>query len=251
MRSKRKIPVDKDGFIPESALYAHLLDSDHWSSTGKHRSVSMDRYRAGPVIHVPEGERFTAEELEASGWWDAVNESDLIGVDDGTSYVFRTFPWMDVRLRSIFSRIAIIASVQEQERIIRTMADSFTRNELEAMARGGLVIEVAHAAPLLLSDEPVGSPVVRMPHGFDDETLVRLLLDHLANASGQWVDATHAMEETRIRSGTGTERAKGKRAIRLAAKAIEERGRLLEDVQAASSMGFDGVRVSNRSVRRR
>lgn len=251
MRSKRKIPVDKDGFIPESALYAHLLDSDHWSSTGKHRSVSMDRCRAGPVIHAPEGERFTPGELEASGWWDAVNESDLIGVDDGTSYVFRTFPWMDVRLKSIFSRIAIIASAQEQERIIRTMADSFTRNELEAMARGGLVVEVADAAPLLLSDEPVGSPIVRMPRGFDDEMLVRLLLDHLGQASGQWVDATHAMEEARIRSGAGTERAKGKRAISLAGKAIEERRRLLEDVRVSSSMGFDGFRVRNRGVRRR
>ena len=251
MRSKRKIPVDEEGFIPESALYAHLLDSDHWSSTGKHRSVSIDRYRAGPVIHAPEGERFTAEELEASGWWDAVNESDLIGVDDGTSYVFRTFPWMDVRLKSIFSRIAIIASAQEQERIIRIMADSFTRNELEAMARGGLVIEIADVAPMLLSDEPVGSPVVRMPCGFSDEMLVRLLLDHLGQASGQWVDGTHAMEEAKIRSGTGRERAKGKRAIRLAGRTIEEGGRLLEDVRASSSSGFEGAGIRNNSVRRR
>lgn len=251
MRSKRKIPVDEEGFIPESALYAHLLDSDHWSSTGKHRSVSIDRYRAGPVIHAPEGERFTAEELEASGWWDAVNESDLIGVDDGTSYVFRTFPWMDVRLKSIFSRIAIIASAQEQERIIRIMADSFTRNELEAMARGGLVIETADVAPMLFSDEPVGSPVVRMPHGFSDEMLVRLLLDHLGHASGQWVDGTHAMEEAKIRSGTGRERAKGKRAIRLAGRTIEGGGRLLEDVRVSSSSGFEGAGIRNNGVRRR
>ena len=243
MNRNSRIPADGRGFVEESALYAHLLDSDHWSSTGKHRSVSSDRYKAGPKIHVPEGEAFTAEELEASGWWDAVNGSDLIGVDDGTSYVFRTFTWMDGRLRSVFSRIAIIASAQEQERIIGVMADSFTRGELEDMARGGLVIEVSDSAPMLVSDYDVGSPIARLPRGFSDSMLVRVLLDHLGIVEGQEVDGRCAMEEARIRSGTGRERAKGKRAARLARKAMDEEGRLLEDVRNASPPGCGQPRI--------
>lgn len=243
MKQKSRIPADDRGFVKESALYAHMLDSDHWSSTGKHRSVSSDRYKAGPKIHVPEGEAFTVEELEASGWWDAVNGSDLIGVDDGTSYVFRTFPWMDVRLRSIFSRIAVIASAQEQERIIGIMADSFTRGELEAMARGGLVIEVSDSVPMLFSDEEVGSPIARLPRGFSDPMLVRVLLDHLGIVEGQEVDGRCAMEEANIRTGTERERAKGKRAARMARKTVDGNGRLLEDVRKASPPGLGQPRI--------
>lgn len=207
--TRHRIPADTDGRVPEWAVYAHMLDADNWSSTGKRRSVSADRAKAGPVIHVPEGDGWTAEELRSNGWWDSVNGSDLIGVDDGTSYAFRTFGSMDAGLRSVFSRIAVIADPVTQERIVSAMDASFTRSELELMARAGLVIQVGdhdgrYNGAYMERDPAVGTAVVLLDRGFDDGTLVHELMRHLDALQGMGRDPPYMVAETVIRTMSPT-----------------------------------------------
>lgn len=185
-----RIPVDGDGNVPRWAIYSHMLDADRWSSTGKRRSVSADRAKAGPRIHAPQGEMWTPDELEANGWWDSVNGSDLMGVDDGTSDAFRTFGHMDAGLRSVFSRIAVIAPPDRQEEIVRIMDGSFTRSELELMAREGLVIELGpydhrYRGTYMAGDHDVGTPVVLLDEDFDPGVLVHELIHHLRALQGR------------------------------------------------------------------
>ena len=204
MRTSR-IPRDASGKVPQWAIYAHMLDADRWSSTGKRRSLSADRSKAGPVIHIPEGDGWTPEELDANGWWDSVNGSDLVGVDDGTSEAFRTFDTMDPGLRSIFSRIAILANAGEQANIIDIMDSSFTRSELELMAREGLVIEVVpyhhrYRGTYMSRNPMVGSPVVFLDRDYDPGVLVHELIHHLRAIRGEEQDDPSIVAEAAIRT---------------------------------------------------
>lgn len=218
------IPRDRSGHVPEWALYAHFLDAPRWSSTGKRRTLSADRGKAGPKIHAPKGDRFTPAELEATGWWDAVNESDLIGVDDGTSYAFRTFPWMTPRLRSIFSRIAVLAPASEQERIVRIMSESFTKGELEAMARDGLVVvSGCESASYCRADPRIGCPSVRIPSGCSADVLVNALMRHIAAVGAADYDKGTAQAEARVRAGMEGKRVIGKRARRTAGRLAQHK----------------------------
>ncbi len=204
---KGRIPTDGNGNVPKWAVYSHMLDADRWSSTGKRRSVSADRAKAGPVIHAPEGDWWTADELESNGWWDSVNGSDLIGVDDGTSDAFRTFGSMDAGLRSIFSRIAVIASPERQEEIIGIMDASFTRSELELMARSGLVIELGpydhrYRGTYMARNMEVGTPVVLLDEDFDSGVLVHELIHHLRVLQGREQYDPSIVAEAAIRTAS-------------------------------------------------
>ena len=91
------VPIDPEtGRVPEDVLYEHFLDYTSWSNSGKERSPRIDSRTAAKKIHVPKDENgFTPEEIVESGWWAAVNGSDVMGVDDGTSSSLRD--WKDVK----------------------------------------------------------------------------------------------------------------------------------------------------------
>lgn len=141
------VPIDpQTGRVPEDVLYEHFLDYTSWSTTGKERNPRVDSRTAAKRIHVPKDEKgFTPEEIVESGWWAAVNGSDAMGVDDGTSSTIRD--WKDVKssAKPHLGKIAIIAPTDVQDRIVKTLQDNFTSSELKRMTdKTGLVISMGN-----------------------------------------------------------------------------------------------------------
>ena len=138
------VPIDpKTGRVPEDALYEHFRAFTHWSGTaGKNRSPSVDARTPAKTIHAPKDEKgFTPEEIVQTGWWAAVNQSDIMGVDDSTSSVLRDWDNVKSAAKPHLGKIAIIAPEESQEKIIATLQNNFTASELKRMTdKTGLII---------------------------------------------------------------------------------------------------------------
>ena len=144
------VPIDPEtGRVPEDVLYEHFLDYTSWSTTGKERSPKLDSRTPAKKIHVPKDEKgFTPEEIVESGWWAAVNGSDVMGVDDGTSSILKD--WKDIKAsaKPHLGKVAIIAPEEVQDRIVKTLQDNFTVGELKRMTdKTGLVISMGNPGP--------------------------------------------------------------------------------------------------------
>ena len=139
------VPVDKRGFVPREAIYAHFLDYTNWTRGAKERNVTADFRTKSNKVHKPADRRgFTPEEIVQCGWWPYVNESDVEGVDDGESdYVDSEHNWEDLRpgAKVPFAKIALIMPSWQRDRAIRVIQDNFTNAELKRMTnQSGLVI---------------------------------------------------------------------------------------------------------------
>ncbi len=86
---KWEIPVDpKTGKVPEEYLFARFLDISRGSRNGRERNNLIDIGREADMIHeIPDG-GFTPQQLVETGWWQAVNESDIEGIDDTGARAF-------------------------------------------------------------------------------------------------------------------------------------------------------------------
>ena len=86
---KYEIPVDpKTGRVPEEYLFARFLSTHQGSRNGKERNILIDIGKDAETLHdIPAG-GFTPQQLIETGWWQGVNESDIVGIDDTGALAF-------------------------------------------------------------------------------------------------------------------------------------------------------------------
>lgn len=129
-RAEGDIPVGKDGKVPFRAIVRRFHE------IGSHRDADST-----DAIVLPS--ELTPEQIRE--WWDDPSVCDIEGVDTENSDIYRVPTSIRGKKRAALSRIAVLADRKESDRIKKVLADSFTAEELEAMASG---------IPLMISSEP-------------------------------------------------------------------------------------------------
>ncbi len=119
-----RIPIDENGTVPDWALVARFQEKGDWSDLDDRSSVVL------PTGCTPE---------ELADWWANPGCCDVEGIDtpDSQYYDVSSVPRNQ---RVAQRRIAVMADPEEQVRIRRILAESFTVDELETMTRGGSFI---------------------------------------------------------------------------------------------------------------
>ena len=144
-----EVPLDpKTGKVPVSAVFARFLDTDSGSRDGHPRSVKRDLSKTAEITYKIPKDGFTPEEIVKCDWWAYPNESDIIGIDDPTS--FGMYPWEKLTERNAdsVSKIMILGKPEEQKRIQGVLRDNFTMKELrDAVKDQGIVIKVGSTSP--------------------------------------------------------------------------------------------------------
>ncbi len=129
-RAGRDIPVGKDGKVPFRAIVRRFHEA------GSRRDADSTDAKVLPRELTPE---------QIREWWDDPSVCDIKGVDTEDSDIYRVPASVRGRKRAALSKIAVLADRKESDRIKKVLADSFTADELEAMASG---------IPLMVSSEP-------------------------------------------------------------------------------------------------
>lgn len=172
------IPVDSNGYVPQVALYERFLDTENGSrDLDVKRRVNTDLKTPATKIRSPRnGKAYTPEEVLP--WWQAVNESDLLGVDDSTSSILREYRNTRSGARSAMDRIAIVAPEGRQQHIHDVIQSSFTNAELKRMTnQGGIVILEGNPGKgndgVYYGRQPnINTPQIILRPGCSDETIV-------------------------------------------------------------------------------
>ena len=122
MGKRHRIPVDDDGFVPVEALVRRYQQCGN-SNTDRARDskiVYSGRLRPRDVVR----------------WWADPSSCDIRGIDTRKSDVYDVTGIKDKRMRAVQRRFAVVTDdPEEQRRIRRVIADSFTIDELDRMTR--------------------------------------------------------------------------------------------------------------------
>lgn len=179
------VPVDSKGYVPQDALYEHFLDNTKWSGKGRERNPVADLRTTADRLHSPKDPSgFTPEELVATGWWTAVNESDIMGVDDSTSSYFAEIESVKPSMRSSMGKIAIIVPEDRQDFVVKTLQDNFTAAELKRMtAKTGLVVMEGNPGKgadgcYYSRQQGVDTPTVIIRNSSGEDTLTHEMIHH-------------------------------------------------------------------------
>lgn len=192
---KYLIPVDRYGRVPKDALYERFLDISSGSRDGRRRSVVADLNTTAMALHAPKDEKgWKPEELVKTGWWGAVNESDLVGVDDSTSSVFINREEVKPSMRGSFGKIALLLPPERQEYVSKTLQNNFTASELKRMtADYGLVIiegNPGHNADgcYYSRQEGVDTPTIFIRPTSGEDTITHEVIHHARAADKERAD---------------------------------------------------------------
>lgn len=179
------VPVDRYGRVPEDALYEHFLDAGRWSRDGKRRCIRADLATTADKLHAPKDPKgWAPEELVKTGWWAAVNESDIVGVDDSTSAAFPTFDSIKTGMRAPIGKIALIMPEDRQKYVVQTLQNNFTQSELKRMtADHGLVIMEAYPGPgadgcYYTRQRGVETPTIYIKNTSGEDTITHEVIHH-------------------------------------------------------------------------
>ena len=192
---KWEIPVDpKTGKVPDEYLYARFLATHQGSRTGRERNILLDIGKDADTLHeIPAG-GFTPQQLVETGWWQAVNESDVIGIDDTGALAFaRELEEASKSAQAQGKKMIFLMPEESAERARRILARDFGANEIKkAVRNGGIIIKEGYpgrgAAGCYVSMQETSSlktPVIILGRNWDEETLVHEFTHHLRH-----VDAT-------------------------------------------------------------
>lgn len=186
---KWEIPVDpKTGKVPDEYLYARFLSTHQGSRSGKERNILIDIGKDADTLHeIPAG-GFTPKQLIETGWWQAVNESDIVGIDDTGALAFaRELEDAARSAQAQGKKMIFLMPEESAERARRILAKDFGANEIKkAVRNGGIIIEEGNpgrgAAGCYVSMQETSSlktPVIILRNGWDEETLVHEFTHHL------------------------------------------------------------------------
>ena len=192
---KWEIPVDpKTGKVPDEYLYARFLATHQGSRTGRERNILLDIGKDADTLHeIPDG-GFTPQQLVETGWWQAVNESDIIGIDDTGALAFaRELEDAARSAQAQGKKMIFLMPEESAERAREILARDFGANEIKkAVRNGGIIIKEGNpgrgAAGCYVSMQETSSlktPVIILGKGWNEETLVHEFTHHLRH-----VDAT-------------------------------------------------------------
>lgn len=122
MGKRYRIPVDDDGFVPAVAIarrYQQAGNSD------------ADRSRDAKLVYSG---RLRPRDIVK--WWADPSSCDIRGIDTRKSDIYDVTGIKDKRMRAVQRRFAVVTDdPEEQKRIRRVIADSFTIEELDRMTR--------------------------------------------------------------------------------------------------------------------
>lgn len=186
---KWEIPVDpKTGKVPMDCLYGHFLDVHSGSKDGKKRSIGMDIGVDADTLHeIPEG-GFTPRQLIETGWWQAVNGSDIIGVDDtGALELAKELEGASKSAAGSGRRMIFRMSPESADKARAILAKDFTGGELRrAVMDGGLIIKEGNPGRgnsgcyvAVQESSSIKTPMIILREGWDEETLVHEFTHHL------------------------------------------------------------------------
>jgi len=185
---KYEIPVDGNGRVPEEYLIGHFLNPSAGSRGGKERDIVLDLRKDADTLHeIPEG-GFTPRQLIETGWWQAVNESDIIGIDDTGSGAFaRELEEAARSAQSAGRKMVFLMPEDSAARARSILARDFTGTELRKAVRDrGLIIKEGNpgrgADGCYISRQETSSlktPVIILRRGWNEETLAHEFVHHL------------------------------------------------------------------------
>lgn len=175
-KSKDRIPVGKDGFVPKKAIVARFQE------VGDPRDSSSTHSKVLPQNLTPK---------EIMEWWDDPSSCDIDGIDTADSPIYSVPASIRGRKRKALSRIAVISGKKEADRIKRVLADRFTVEELELLAEGrSLIIStVPHLSDCtgfyLRQQEGVPVPEIVLETGTTDDGIVHEVVHALRAKDGR------------------------------------------------------------------
>lgn len=186
---KWEIPVDpKTGKVPDEYLFARFLSIHQGSRDGKERNILIDIGRDADMLHeIPEG-GFTPQQLIETGWWQGVNESDIVGIDDTGALAFaRELESAAKSAQAQGKKMIFLMPEESAERARQILTRDFNGSELKrAVKNGGIIIKEGNpgrgAAGCYVSRQETSSlktPVIILGRNWNEETLVHEFTHHL------------------------------------------------------------------------
>ena len=186
---KYEIPVDsKTGKVPEEYLYARFLDENRGSRNGKQRNILIDIGKDAETLHdIPSG-GFTPQQLVETGWWQGVNESDIVGIDDTGALAFaRELEEAAKSAQAQGKKMIFLMPQESADRARSILSKDFNASEIKrAVKNGGIIIKEGNpgrgAAGCYISRQESSSlktPVIILGRDWNEETLVHEFTHHL------------------------------------------------------------------------
>ncbi len=209
---KWEIPVDpKTGRVPNEYLFGRFLDINRGSRNGRERNILIDIWKEADMIHeIPDG-GFTPQQLIETGWWQAVNESDIEGIDDTGARAFaRELEDAAKSAQAQGMKMVLLMPDESQKRVRDIIARDFNASEVKkAVRNGGIIIKEGNpgrgAAGCYIPMQETSSlktPVIILGKNWDEETLVHEFTHHLRH-----VDQTRGgLTRTPLKLNAGGER---------------------------------------------
>ncbi len=209
---KFEIPVDpKTGRVPQEYLFGRFLSINQGSRNGRERNILIDIGKEADMIHeIPDG-GFTPQQLIETGWWQAVNESDIEGIDDTGARAFaRELEDAAKSAQAQGMKMVLLMPDDSQKRVREILARDFNASEVKkAVRNGGIIIKEGNpgrgAAGCYIPMQETSSlktPVIILGKNWDEETLVHEFTHHLRH-----VDQTRGgLTRTPLKLNAGGER---------------------------------------------
>lgn len=184
-----EIPVDpKTGRVPEEYLFSRFLSVHQGSRNGKERNILIDIGKDAETLHdIPAG-GFTPQQLIETGWWQGVNESDIVGIDDTGALAFaRELEEASKSAQAQGRKMVFLMPEDSAQRARSILAKDFNASELKrAVRNGGIIIKEGNpgrgSAGCYVSRQETSSlktPVIILGKDWNEETLVHEMTHHL------------------------------------------------------------------------
>lgn len=184
-----EIPVDpKTGKVPEEYLFARFLSTHQGTRNGRERNILIDIGKDAETLHdIPPG-GFTPKQLIETGWWQGVNECDIVGIDDTGALAFaRELEEASKSAQAMGKKMVFLMPEESAQRARSILAKDFNASELKrAVKNGGIIIKEGNpgrgAAGCYVSRQEASSlktPVIILGKDWNEETLVHEFTHHL------------------------------------------------------------------------
>lgn len=186
---KWEIPVDsKTGRVTEECLYAMFLDVTSGTRDGSIRNIVLDMSKDAEILHEMPPGGFTPKQLVETGWLQAMNESDIKGIDDTGALEFaQELEYASATAKGMGRKMVFRMPPASADKAREIIARDFNAAEVKrAVKNGGIIIKEGNPGrgaggcylPIQQSSS-LKTPVIILRPGWDEETLVHEFTHHL------------------------------------------------------------------------